>query len=150
VRPFTPSVIKSGLVVSRDAETEGGGSAVAPSTAALNVTYIGRTLSVNGRPVTAARLSPLPSYASLVPDRHAKSKTFEYIINDYGTYASIFDYPKSVEQIGSIAGAGGQGCTNVLYGYGKKIFWNDGRTNDVITEYKVPLVSALGETTSPS
>jgi hypothetical protein len=25
-----------------------------------------------------------------------------------------------------------------LYGYGKKIFWNAGRTNDLITEYKVP------------
>ncbi len=40
--------------------------------------------------------------------------------------------------IGQIDGAGGQGCTNVLYGYGKKIFWNAGRTNDLITEYKVP------------
>ena len=40
--------------------------------------------------------------------------------------------------IGKINGAGGQGCTNVLYGYGKKIFWNAGRTNDLITEYRVP------------
>ena len=40
--------------------------------------------------------------------------------------------------IGQIDGAGGQGCTNVLYGYGKKIIWNAGRTNDLITEYKVP------------
>ena len=40
--------------------------------------------------------------------------------------------------IGQINGAGGQGCTNVLYGYGKNIFWNAGRTNDLITEYKVP------------
>ena len=40
--------------------------------------------------------------------------------------------------IGQIDGAGGQGCTNVLYGYGKKILWNAGRTNDLISEYKVP------------
>ncbi|MFY9883499.1 MAG: hypothetical protein WAL67_06385 [Candidatus Cybelea sp.] len=40
--------------------------------------------------------------------------------------------------IGQITGAGGQGCTNALYGYGKKIFWNAGRTNDLITEYQVP------------
>ena len=40
--------------------------------------------------------------------------------------------------IGQINGAGGQGCTNALYGYGKKIIWNAGRTNDVIDEYKVP------------
>jgi hypothetical protein len=115
----------------------GGGSTLAPSAATLNATYVGRTLFVNGRPVTAARLSPLPTYATIFPDRHAKSKTFEYIINYYGTYASIFDYPKSDQEIGSIAGDGGQGCTNVLYGYGKKIFWNVGGS-DQITEYKVP------------
>ena len=110
---------------------------VAPSAAALNATYVGRTLFVNGRPVTAARLSPLPTYATLVPDRHAKSKTFEYVFNDYESYASIFDYPKSTKEIGMIAGDGGQGCTNVSYGYGKKIFWNIGGP-DQITEYKVP------------
>ncbi|MGA8795797.1 MAG: hypothetical protein WB526_01860, partial [Candidatus Cybelea sp.] len=83
-----------------------GSSAVSPSAAALNVNYVGRTLSVNGRPVTAARLNPLPSYATILPDRHTKSKTFEYVFNDYGTYASIFDYPKSVAQIGTINGLG--------------------------------------------
>src|SRR5579875_1843573 len=50
----------------------------------------------------------------------ATGKYFEYIINNYGTYASIFNYPKSTEQIGTIRNVGGQGCTNVLYGYGKK------------------------------
>jgi hypothetical protein len=114
-----------------------GGSAAAPSTAALSATYVGRTLFVNGRPVTAARLSPLPTYATILPDRHAKSKIFEYVFNEYETYASIFDYPKSDQQIGMIAGDGGQGCTNVLYGYGKKTFWNVGGP-DQITEYKVP------------
>jgi hypothetical protein len=111
--------------------------AVAPSAATLNATYVGRTLFVNGRPVTAARLNPLPRFAELVPDK-SKSKNYEYIFNDYDTYASIFDYPESVQQIGKISGAGGQGCTNVLYGYGKKIIWNAGRTNDLIDEYEVP------------
>ena len=104
---------------------------VAPSAATLNATYVGRTLFVNGRPVTAARLNPLPRYAELVPDK-SKSKNYEYIFNYYGTYASIFNYPKSTAMIGQINGAGGQGCTNVLYGYGKKIIWNAGRTNDLI------------------
>ena len=113
--------------------------AVAPSSAALNATYVGRTLSLNGRLVTAARvnLSPLPRYATIVPDRHAKPKKFEYVINDYGSYATIFDYPKSDEQIGTINNVGGQGCTNVLYGYGKKIFWIVAGP-DQITEYQGP------------
>jgi len=115
-----------------------GGGSVAPSSASLNGTYeyVGRTLSVNGRLVTAARppnLSPLPRYATILPDRRA-SKTFEYIFNEYG--AGIFDYPKSDSQIGTLTGAGGQGCTNVLYGYGKKIFW-DVVSETAITEYKV-------------
>lgn len=115
-----------------------GNMSVAPSAVGQNVRYVGKTLFVNGRPVTAARLSPMPRYATLVPDLRRKKKKFEYIFNDYNTYGSIFDYPKSVQQIGTINGAGGQGCTNVLYGYGHKIFWNAGRTNDLISEYKVP------------
>jgi hypothetical protein len=111
--------------------------AVAPSAAMLNVTYVGRTLFVNGNPVTAERLNPLPLYAELVPDK-STSKNYEYIFNHYDTYAGIFDYPKSVAQIGQIKRAGGQGCTNVLYGYGKKIFWNAARNNDLIDEYQVP------------
>jgi hypothetical protein len=137
----TPGFVKcaSALLALAVLSACGGGSAVAPSAAALNATYVGRTLLVNGRPVTAARLSPLPSYATILPDLHKKSKTFEYIINFYGSYASIFDYPKSDQQIGEINGAGGQGCTNVLYGYGKNIIWNPGRrTNGGIDEYKVP------------
>jgi hypothetical protein len=114
-----------------------GGSAVSPSTSAFNAKYAGRTLYVNGRPVTAAHLSPMPRYVTLVPDLHRRHRKFEYVFNFYGTSASIFDYPKSTQQIGSIYGAGGQGCTNVLYGYGKIIIWNAGRTNDLVTEYKV-------------
>jgi hypothetical protein len=135
----TPGLLKCGgaVVALAIVSACGSGSAAAPSAAALNATYVGRTLFVNGRPVTAARLNPLPRYAELVPDK-SKSKNYEYIINYYGTYASIFDYPKSVQQIGTINGAGGQGCTNVLYGYGKKIIWNAGRTNDLISEYEVP------------
>jgi hypothetical protein len=116
----------------------GGGSAVAPSSPALSgaYRYVGKTLFVNGRPVTAARLNPMPRYATMVPDHHA-GKKFEYIFNEYETYASIFEYPKSLKEIGQISGDGGQGCTNVLYGYGKKTFWNVGG-NTQITEYKVP------------
>jgi hypothetical protein len=55
-------------------------------------------------------------------------------MNAYDT--GIFDYPKSDQQIGTIANAGGQGCTNVLYGYGKKIFWIVAG-NDQIAEYHV-------------
>jgi hypothetical protein len=115
-----------------------GGQAGAPPAGALNYQYVGRTLFVNGRPTTAARLSPIPRYATmLVPDAHSKSKDYEYIFNAYGTYASIFDYPKSDQEIGQIAGDGGQGCTNALYGYGKRIFWNVGGPT-AITEYRVP------------
>jgi len=121
----------------------GGSSAVAPTTASLGGTYkyVGRTLSVNGRLVTAARPpSAEPRYATILPDlhnRHKAGKKFEYVFNYYDTYATIFDYPKSVQQWGEIYGDGGQGCTNVLYGYGKKIFWNVGGQYQ-ITEYKVP------------
>jgi hypothetical protein len=114
----------------------GGGSAVSPSTAAANIRYIGRALSVNGRLVTAARVGAPLRYATIVPARHARHKDFEYVINFYGSYASIFDYPKSDAQIGTINNVGGQGCTNVLYGYGKKIFWIVAAYNN-ITEYKV-------------
>jgi hypothetical protein len=114
-----------------------GSSAVSPSAASFNATYVGKTLWVNGRPVTAARLNPVPTYATLVPDRHAKPQDHEYVINFYGTYATMFDYPKSDQQIGAIANVGGQGCTNVLYGYGKKIFWIVAAENQ-IEEFKVP------------
>jgi hypothetical protein len=135
----TPGLLKCGgaIVALAIVSACGSGSTVAPSAAMLNATYVGRTLFVNGAPVTAARLNPLPRYAELVPDR-SRSKNYEYIINYYGSYASIFNYPKSTAMIGKINGAGGQGCTNVLYGYGKKIIWNAGRTNDLIDEYEVP------------
>ncbi|MFY9885932.1 MAG: hypothetical protein WCB01_06040 [Candidatus Cybelea sp.] len=93
---------------------------------------------MNGRPVTAARLSATPRYETIVPDRHRRLKHFEYVFNFYGSYASIFNYPKSTAMIGQLNGAGGQGCTNVLYGYGKKIFWNPGRRGELIDEYQVP------------
>ncbi|MGB9653560.1 MAG: hypothetical protein WCB01_17300 [Candidatus Cybelea sp.] len=82
-------------------------------------------------------MGPLPHYATILPDRRRRHKKFEYIFNIYGSFASIFDYPKSVQQFGEIAGDGGQGCTNVLYGYGKKFFWNVGGQTQ-ITEYEVP------------
>jgi hypothetical protein len=114
-----------------------GGSAVAPSSAAPNVRYIGKTLWVNGRPVTAARAfqGPPPRYATIAPDA-VQGRKREYVINYYGSYASIFDYPKSTQQIGEVDNVGGQGCADVLYGYGKKTFWIVAGA-DQITEYKV-------------
>jgi hypothetical protein len=111
--------------------------AVAPSAASFNATYSGKMLLVNGRPVTAARLNPAPTYATIVPDLLAKARHYEYIINFYGTYATIVDYPKSDQQVGTITNVGGQGCTNVLYGYGKKIFWIVAAENQ-IEEFKIP------------
>jgi len=129
----------AGALVTLAVSSGCGAPAVAPSNAASNVKYVGKTLSVNGRLVTAARAnpSPLARFATLLPDFHRKPRTHEYVINDYGTYASIFNYPKSNQQIGTINNVGGQGCTNVLYGYGKQTFWIVAAANQ-ITEYKVP------------
>jgi len=115
-----------------------GNSTPAPSNATPHAAYVGNTLSVDGRMVTAARVNamPLPRYATIVPDRVEDARTHEYIINGYGTYASIFNYPKSDKQIGTINNVGGQGCTNVLYGYGKKTFWIVAGPSQ-ITEYQV-------------
>src|SRR5581483_5252023 len=113
-----------------------GGSSVAPSASTRTTSYVGKTMVVNGRPITAERLTPLPRYATLVPEM--RPRKYEYIFNYYATYGSIFDYPKSTQMIDQIDGAGGQGCTNKLHGYGDGIIWNAGRTNDLITEYKVP------------
>lgn len=111
------------------------GSAVAPSTADAGVQYIG----TSEIPIAGAhpKLRALPSYPVIVPAK-VKGKDFEYVFNDYGTYGSMFNYPKSTKAVGYLQGAGGQGCTNVLYGYGSKIIWNAGRTNNLITEYAVP------------
>ncbi|HEX3370063.1 MAG TPA: hypothetical protein VHS56_10855, partial [Candidatus Cybelea sp.] len=117
-----------------------GGSAVAPSNAVPSLTYVGRTASVNGRLVTAARpnVSGPVHYQAILSDLAAKRrvKDFEYVISFYGSFASIFNYPKSTNQIGTINNVGGQGCTNVLYGYGRKTFWIVAGS-DQITEYKV-------------
>lgn len=135
----TPGLVKcAGAVVALAIVSAcGSGSTVAPSAATPYSKYVGRTLFLHGQPVTAANLSPLPRYAELVPDATTITP-YEYIFNYYGSYASIFDYPKSTAMIGQINGLGGQGCTNVLHGYGKKIFWNAQRTNDLIVEYHVP------------
>jgi hypothetical protein len=104
----------------------GAGSTVAPSGAAPDGGYM------NG----AASPNVLRSPAN-VPHTTGGSKTFEYIVDDYGSYASIFNYPKSDKPIGKIENVGGQACTNVLYGFGKKIFWIVAAYNQ-ITEYEVP------------
>jgi hypothetical protein len=112
-------------------------TAVAPSSVALSARYVGKTLWVNGRPVTAARAyqGPPLRYATIAPDA-GEGRKREYVINYYGSYASIFDYPKSDAQIGTINDVGGQGCTDVLYGYGRKTFWIVAGANQIV-EYKV-------------
>jgi hypothetical protein len=89
-----------------------------------------------GMPVTTAypSLNALTRYPTIVPGGSTKSKAFVYVMNADGT--NIFDYPKSDRQIGLIANVGGGGCTNVLYGYGEKIFWIVAGP-DAITEYQV-------------
>jgi hypothetical protein len=115
-----------------------GAPAVAPPNAALSGGY-----------TTAAHpnLSALTRYPTILSDRSATSKKFEYISNDYGTYADIFVYPKSDKQIGTINNVGGQMCTNVLYGYGKKFIWIVA-AQDLITEYQVPK-KLIGTLSSP-
>lgn len=88
---------------------------------------------------TAARpyAGPLARYATLVPENTPRAKYYEYIDNNYTTYASIFDYPKGTSQVGSIENVGGQACTNVLSGYGKKTFWIVAGPKQ-ISEYAAP------------
>jgi hypothetical protein len=135
----TPGLLKrAGAVVALVTVSAcGSASTVAPPAAGLNVSHLGRLLVMNGRPVTAERLTPTPQFMRFVPEA-SKGKDYEYVFNYYQTYASIFNYPSNLNMIGQINGAGGQGCTNVLFGYGKKTFWNAGRTIYVMTEYKVP------------
>ena len=109
--------------------------AVAPTTATYR--YVGKMLLVNGRLVTAARPPrPLPRYTTILPEEHPKARDYEYIMNNYGSYAGIFDYPSSDKEIGQVPNVGGQGCTNVLFGYGKQIVWIVAAYNQ-ITEYGV-------------
>jgi hypothetical protein len=130
------------VVVAVCSACSGGGNAsfVAPSSVLPGVQYTGGMALVNGRPVTAARprAGAPANYLEtpLGPLTSAGAKNLEYIINNYGSYASVFDYPASVEQVGTVTNVGGQGCTNALNGYGKKIVWIVAGYNQ-IDEYKV-------------
>lgn len=84
-------------------------------------------------------MAVVPSSA-ILPERHGKSKDFEYVT--YSSSVGIFDYPKSDEQIGQIPNVTGGVCTNVLYGFGKKIIWIVGAA-DAITEYSVRTKKAI-------
>lgn len=120
-----------------------GASTVAPSNATPQGEYVG-TSAVT---VVAARaLRAMSRYATVLPDKRPKSKHYEYIIDDYGTYAGVFDYPEGTKATSYIHNVGGQGCTNVLYGYGKGTFWIVAGENQ-ISEYAVPhkLIESLSE-----
>jgi hypothetical protein len=132
----------AGIVVALCAACSGGGSGstIAPSTSGVGPEYRDGIAWINGRPITAARPNPsgfLNAASVLAPAAKPKSKYFDYIINDYGSYATIFNYPTSNKQIGTVNDVGGQGCTNVLYGYGKKIVWIVAGPEQ-ISEYQVP------------
>jgi hypothetical protein len=108
------------------------------------VRYAGALVALAMCPACGGGSTAIPSNNPALSDGYAnraapagKPKIFEYIVDDYGTYASIFDYPESVKQIGKIENVGGQACTNALYGYGKKIFWIVAGAKQ-ITEYAVP------------
>jgi hypothetical protein len=133
----TTGLVKSAAAMLALAIVSACGSLPPSSSNALGVTYVGRTLFINGRPVTAERVGLAAPYALSLPDpKKASKKDFEFVFNQYDTYASVFDYPKSTEMVTQINGLGGQGCTNALYGYGKGIFWNVGG-QDQIEEFKV-------------
>ena len=131
-----PSLAKcAGAVVALAIVSACGGGAVTPSGGNATAGYVGTSMVATiGAHQT---MRAMPGYPVIVPDRMPRSKYYEYIIDDYGTYAGIFDYPKGTAAIGYINNVGGQGCTHVFYGYGKKTFWIVAG-NTQITEYAVP------------
>jgi hypothetical protein len=122
----------------------GSGSAVAPSTSGVATEYIG----TSAIPVLGAhpKVRALPGYPMILPEAIPASKYYEYILNDYGTYAGIFDYPKSDAMVGKITDVGGQACTNKLYGYGNKLLWIIAGSHQ-ISVYLVPktLIRSLSD-----
>ena len=72
---------------------------------------------------------------TIVPDHHAKKK-FEYIFNYYGTYASIFNYPKSVRDRSDQWRRWPRVHERPLRLWEENL-WNVGGDTQ-ITEYKVP------------
>ena len=130
----------------------GGGSAVAPSTAALNGGYTAARsdLGVHIVPMLDVPTSP-----------DAKRKPEEQFISNYGnSYAKsstigVFEYPHRKDaQIGTIIGPpAAQGeCTNVLFGVGKKTFWvtSSASTPDSLYEFKVGGFSPIRTLSVPS
>lgn len=109
-----------GVIVALGMLTACGAPAIAPSSVPLESSYVG-TSAITA--TQAASLRAISRFASARPEKRLNAKYYEYIIDDYGSYAGIFDYPRGTKAIGYIKNVGGQGCTNVLYGYGKKTFW---------------------------
>ena len=108
------------------------GSSLVPSGASSGVpiiTHIGRTVIVNGVPITAAHPNLIARQSSVspdkfLPDKKKKKQPYQYIVGGNSGILE-FDYPKSDASIGSISGVTAvEGeCTNVLFGSGKQTFW---------------------------
>jgi hypothetical protein len=120
-----------------------GGSALAPSGASSgmpNITHIGRTVVVNGIPITAAhpnlisRQGGLFSPDKFLPDKKKKKQLYVYIA---GNGPRVCDHPRGGLPI--ICFIGGQSlCTDVTYGTGKKTFWvTESTSAGAIEEFKV-------------
>jgi hypothetical protein len=138
-RFFTCAGVVVSLSILSACNGASGGEALAPANAGPDIQYHGTTAYVNGRAIAAARpyLNASRAYVPVVSSELAQSNasSYEYLINFFQTNAGIFDYPKSDVQTGTIANVGGQGCTNVLYGYGNKTFWIVAAANQ-IAEYR--------------
>jgi hypothetical protein len=147
------SFAKYGLSVTTGAAmlaacSNNGGSSLAPSGASSgmpDITHIGRTVMVNGVPITAAhpnfivRQGGLFSLDKFLPDRKKKKQPYQYI-STFGGGIIIFDYPKGGSP-GSI-GTSAQGeCTNVLFGSGKKTFWAVSSVSGASPVYEFEVVS---------
>jgi hypothetical protein len=119
-----------------------GGSSLAPSGASVGMPGIAHIL-VRSQPANLKGTGP-----------------YQYIANaNYGSGApgtvSVFDYPKSDAQIGSISSLPSPRgfCTNVLFGTGKETFWvvsSSGSSTGALYEFKVGGNRPIKTLTPPS
>ncbi len=57
---------------------------------------------MNGRLVNGRAPRDASAVCRILPDRHRKKQTFEYVINDLWDVVSIFDHPMSMKSSGTI------------------------------------------------